>query len=249
MTTNTSAATPARPTYGNWVAQRSPGLGSAGLIASAILLGGGVLAMITLLVAGIVVALVVAAVTSLAFVAVGTPIGVTVLRRVAFGRQVRQRAHQGRTGVLTRSPRPHNRLPGMLGRTSLLEKNDAYGNPFVVIKNPRKRGLFTIVARCIAEGPALQDQARLNQWVGGYAGVLSSLGAEPALVCAKAITDTAPDPGGRLESLVMNARAEGAPDLARAVMDECVRTYSETSSENVTYFELTFRGHGLSRRG
>ncbi|MFY0408697.1 SCO6880 family protein, partial [Solicola sp. PLA-1-18] len=25
--------------------------------------------------------------------------------------------------------------------------------------------------------------------------------------------------------------------------------YSETSSENVTYFELTFRGHGLSRRG
>ncbi|TCI96378.1 SCO6880 family protein [Aeromicrobium sp. IC_218] len=244
-----SQAVPDRPTYGNWVAQRSPGLGSLGLLATVILMGGGVVAMLTVMIAGLVAALVVAAVAATVAVAVGTPVGVTLLRRLGFARQVRRRTHQGRSGAFSKAKAPHVRLPGMLARTTLLERNDAFGNPFAVLKNPRKGGLFTIVARCVAEGPALQDQERLNQWVGGYARLLGSMSQEPALICAKTITDTAPDPGGRLESMVAQARATNSPALARQVMDECVRTYSVTSSENVTYLELTFRGRGLSRRG
>lgn len=238
-----------RRTYGNWVQQRSPGLGSLGLAASLLLVGGAVVSMLTLMVFDLVTAIVVLSVFASAAVAVGTPVGVTVLRRVGFTRQVRRRSHQGRSGVFAKTKRPHTRLPGMLGRVTVLERNDPFGNPFAVLHNPRKSGLYTVVARCVAEGPALQDQARLDQWVGGYANLLGSLAQEPALMCAKAIVDTAPDPGGRLESMVTQARSSSSPDLARQVMDECVRTYSETSSENVTYLEVTFRGRGLSRRG
>ncbi len=244
-----TAAETKRRTYGNWVQQRSPGLGSLGLLASCLLIAGVIVAMLTVMVFDLMAAVIVLAVFASAAVAVGTPVGVTLLRRMGFSRQVRRRAHQGRSGVFSKSKQPHNRLPGMLGRTTLLERNDPFGNPFAVVHNPRKNGLYTIVARCVAEGPALQDQERLDRWVAGYATLLGSLSQESALVCAKAIVDTAPDPGGRLESMVSQARASTSPALARSVMDECVRTYSETSSENVTYFELTFRGRGLSRRG
>lgn len=238
-----------RPTYGNWIQQRSAGIGGAGLIGTGCLLAGLVFALLALMIGGVVPALVMLAVFAVAFTATGTPVGRTVARRVGFIRQRGAGEHQWRSGLFGRNKNPAIRLPGMLGKTSLLEKNDAFGNPFAVIKNPRRGGLYTIVARCVAEGPSMQDQDRINGWVSGFGRVLAATGQEGALVCAKAITDTAPDPGGRLSAMVHSLRDPNAPSVARTVMDECLADYPTASSENVTYLELTFRGRGLHRKG
>lgn len=242
-------STTTRPTYGNWIMQRSAGLGGAGLLGTGCLLTGLVFALLALMIGGLRPALVMLVLAGVAFTATGTPIGRKLARRAGFTRQRRAGEHQWRSGVFTQNKDAAIRLPGMLGKTTLLERADAFGNPFVVIKNPRKGGLYTIVARCIAEGPWMQDQDRINGWVASFGRVLASTGQESALVCAKAITDTSPDPGGRLGSMVRTMRAPNAPSVASAVMEECLADYPSASSENVTYLELTFRGRGLHRKG
>lgn len=236
--------------FGNWVEQKSPGLAGAGMVGTAVLFGGLVATMLSSFFLGLKGAAVVAVVSVVLFTATGTPLGRRVARGVGYSRQRRAGEHQWRSGVFSRNRNPSMRLPGLLGRTSLVEKTDTFGEPFVVIKNPLKGGLYTIVARCIADGPGLQDMERLNTWVSGYSRVLTMMGQEPGLVCAKAIGDTSPDPGNRLASMVdgLIPKDQAIPDLARNTMAECVADYPTTSSENVTYVELTFRGKALSRR-
>jgi len=248
MTTNPAVA-PTRPTYGNWIAQRSPGILGAGLIGTVVLLAGLVFTMLGLVALGWRAAFVLAVVFALAFTGTGTPAGRILGRRVAYVRARRRGEHQWRSGMFTLNKKPSNRLPGMLGKTTLLSKDDAFGQPFAVIKNPRLGGLYTVVARCTAEGPSMQDRERIDGWVAGYSRVLASCGQERAVICAKAITDTAPDPGGRLHAMVGALRDPSGPPLARQIMDECVADYPAASSENTTYLELTFRGRLLNRKG
>lgn len=239
----------AHRTYGNWFAVRSPGLGNAGIIGTIIIISGLLLLMFALMIGGIQAGLIVAVLVGAAYGVVGTPFGKWVANHIVYERQVNRREHQWRSGVFSRNKMPNMRLPGMLGKMTLLGKADPFGNEFAVIKNPRKGGLYTVVAKCIAEGPSLQDQHKIDVWVANWGMVLASTASEPALVCAKAITDTAPDPGGRLGALVTSARVPNSPGIAQQVMDECVRTYPSASSENVTYVELVFRGQDLHKKG
>ena len=207
------------------------------------------LSLMGLLVGGWKLAVVLAAVTAVAFTLTGTPVGSALGLRAA-GLGARQKGeHQWRSGLFSRNRREQMRLPGLLGRIELIEYQDVYGNPFAVLKHPKAGGLYTIVARCEAEGPLMQDEDRVNAWVAGFGQVLASAGQESALVAAKAITDTAPDPGGRLGAMVRGMRVENSPSLAQQVMDECVEQYPASSSHNMTYFELTFRGRLLHRKG
>lgn len=154
--------------------------------------------------------------------------------------------------MFSRNVEPEIRLPGMLGGVELLERADAFGahgERFAVLKNPRNGGMYTIVVRCVADGPWMQDQPQIDAWVGAYANVLASMGHDRAIVCGKAITDTAPDPGGKLSNMVGAGRSAAAPSLAREVIDQVVAAAPATSSENVTYIELTFRGRDLHRKG
>lgn len=247
-TAETAAESGRRITYGNWVEQRSAGIGSAGLVGTAVLMGGLIVVMLTMLFAGLTAALVMLLMVAVVFTLTGTPVGKRLARRIGFARAKAAGEHQWRSGVFSKNPPNATRLPGMLGRLSLIEKADPFGTPFAVVKNPIK-GLYTIVAKCVPDGPWMEDQDRLNAWVGNYSGVLSACGQEPALVAAKAIVDTAPDPGGRLASMVNDLTVDGAPAIAKQVMAECVENYPLTSSENTTYFELTFSGRGLHRKG
>ena len=95
----------------------------------------------------------------------------------------------------------------------------------------------------------MQDQHRVDGWVANYSAVQSACGQETGLVCAKAITDTAPDPGGRLAAMVTSLRSPDSPELAQAVMAECVADLPAASSDNVTYIELTFLGRAINRKG
>jgi hypothetical protein len=243
-----TAAAAARPLYGNWVERRSPGIGSIGLLGTVILLGALVGPVLAMAFSNWQVAAGVAAAFLVAFTFAGTPFGSLMIKVIVFHRQVDARENQWRSGVFTRNKHNQVRLPGMLGATTLLSHDDAFGNEFAVVKSSLK-GLYTVVARCVAEGPSLQDQARIDSWVASYGGLLAACGQEPALACAKAIVDTAPDVGGRLGASVRAVRSPASPQLARDVMDEIVRTYPVAASSNVTYVELTFRGRGLSRLG
>lgn len=250
MSTTEKEAAPATPRFGHWVEQRSPGLGGAGLIGTAVGFGGLVLTMLALFFGGPKAAVVTLLVSVVAFTLTGTPVGRKMARRIGYTRQRNHREHQWRSGVLSRNRNPAIRLPGMLGRTSLLEKDDPFGQPFAVVKNPLGGGLYTVVVRCVSDGPWLQDATQLNNWVAGYSRVLTTMGHEQGLVAAKAITDTGPDPGHQLASMVASLMPTDrpVPELARNTMAECVADYPQMNSENVTYLELTFRGRALNRR-
>lgn len=235
-----------RPTYGNWIPSRSPGLFGAGLLGTVVLFAGLLTALLTLLAAGPRAAVVVALVGAAGFAAVGTPAGSWMVRRVGYGWASLRGETTHHSGVLTRNPDPAMRLPGLLGRSTLLTASDPFSE-FVVIKSVG--GLYTMVVRCSAEGPLMQDQERVDGWVARWSGLLSSAGQESGLVAAKAITDTAPDPGGRLPVMVNALRSPHSPELARQVMAETVADLPAASSDNVTYLEMTFRGRALNRKG
>lgn len=246
MSTSTSRE---RPTYGNWIERRSPGIAGSGMLGTAIIIGGMIVTLFGLMLLGYQAALVLVAIFALAFFAFGTKNGKRLAIRTGSMRARRRGEHQFRSGLFSKNKKPHLRLPGMAAKMELLEYTDPYGNPFAVVKYPKLGGLYTIVARAVPEGPAMQDADTVDGWVAGYARVLESCGQETALVAAKAITDTAPDPGGRLGAMVTSMRADGSPDIARQIMDECVRDYPAASSENATYLELTFKGRELNRKG
>lgn len=244
----TATATP-RPTYGNWVKQRSPGLGGVGVLGMVVGLGGGLLTIFAMLIGGLKVALVVLAFVVVLFLLAGTPLGIALAEVVGFLRSKKAAENQWRSGVFSFNSDPSTRLPGVLGTTTLLTREDVFGGEFVVVKNPLRGGLYTVIVRCMAEGPSMQDQDQINNWVAGWSAVLTNSSQENGLVCAKAISDTAPDPGGRLEAQVRSQRSASSPDVARRVMDEIVSAYPAASSDNVTYVEFTFRGRALSKRG
>lgn len=235
-----------RPTYGNWFAQKSPGLFGAGLFATVLLFVGVIFSLGGLLFGGWRVGLVLLIAFGLGYVATGTPVGASVHRGVLYRRAKSAQDTEFRSGPLSKKRNPENRLPGLLGKTKLLHQRDTFGQPFAVIKSPGN--MWTIVARCSADGPWLQDQDRINSWVANYSVMLSAFAQEQGLLCVKVITDTAPDPGGRLGSMVRSMREASAPLLARMVIDECVAELPATSSENHTYIELTYRGRQLSRK-
>jgi hypothetical protein len=240
-----------RPLYGNWIQQASAGLKGAGTIGTGVLLAGMALTMGCLIIGGPKAGIVGAAIGAAAFVTT-TKAFRGIGRRVGFTIQRGRGEHQWRSGVFSRNSEPETRLPGMLGGVELLERADAFGahgERFAVLKNPRNGGLYTVVARCIADGPWMQDQGQINTWVAAYSHVLASLGHEQAVVCGKAITDTAPDPGGKLATMIASGRAAGAPSIATQVIDQVVAAAPATSSDNVTYVEITFRGRDLHRKG
>src|SRR3954454_19193376 len=130
-----------RPTYGNWILSRSPGLFGAGLLGTVVLLVALLTALLTLLALGPVPALVVAGLGAVGFTAVGTPVGSWVLRRATSGWATLQGDTVHRSGVHTRKADPAVRLPGMLGRSTLLSASDPFSE-FVVVKSTG--GLYTM---------------------------------------------------------------------------------------------------------
>src|SRR3954471_1103179 len=123
-----------RPTYGNWIASRSPGLFGAGLLGTVVLFAGILAALLTLLAAGPVAAAAVAVLAGLGFTAFGTPLGSWVARRVLYGRAVARGETSWRSGVLSGDRNPRSRLPGLLGRSELLTASDPFSE-FVVVKS------------------------------------------------------------------------------------------------------------------
>ena len=61
--------------FGNWIEQRSPGIGGLGLVATGVFFGGVVIALVALLFGGLLAAGVVLAVAAVVVTATGTTLG------------------------------------------------------------------------------------------------------------------------------------------------------------------------------
>jgi hypothetical protein len=225
---------------------QAPGLLGTGPLPTALLLGTPLAAMLALLAHGPLTAALVALAGVTGSLWTATPIGAGLAKRGLWA------AHRARGGDVQLSgmcaPGPvEHRLPGVLAGTRMLSAADPGGQEFAVLAHPRD--LWTIVAICAADSPALMDAEHVDARVAGFARLLSAAGAEPGLVCLKTITETTPADPEALRDLVRVNRSRNSPTLARKVMDECAADYPIGTWRERTFVEVTFRGRVLNGTG
>jgi hypothetical protein len=242
-------------TYGNWRRPRSAGLWHLGLLASAALILGLIVAVCIVAFVGLIPGLVVFAVLAPFFMVGLRPDqhGQTPLQRsgVRLGRRRARagRSHQYRSGPLGYTPLGSYQLPGLLSSTLLSEARDAYDRPFGVLVHPWA-GHLTIVIETEPDGAALVDQPQVDQWVAHYGHWLGALSQEPGLISAQVSVETAPDPGTRLRHAVAERRDPNAPRVALDTLDEIVNSYPSGAADLKARVALTFdMNHGGQKRG
>jgi hypothetical protein len=240
------------PTYGNWRRPRKAGLGSLGLVGTVGMFGGLVLVLLASLISldsAVVVGIPLA--VTLAPLAIRTQDGRNVYNmaavRIGWLRRKSERQHLYVSGPLSARPGGRFRPPGLLSRATMLEGRDPYDRPFGVLYH-RNRNLYTLVISCEPDGGSLVDPDQVDTWVALWGEWLAQLAHEPGLRGASLVVETAPDPGTRLATEVLGRISPDAPLAARAVMEEVVHNYPESSSEMNTYLTLTYAAPGGHRR-
>ncbi|WP_342746838.1 SCO6880 family protein [Georgenia soli] len=235
----------ARRTYGNWRRPTSPGLMGLGSIGTVLLLGGLVLVVITVMVAGLwqAVTLFTVMVLALALLVVRDRHGRSLLSRIGARTgwwAARSRgAHLYSSGPLGRALWGTFQLPGLVAATRLSEHTDSYGRRFALLYTPAS-GHYSVVLGAEPDGAALVDQEQIDAWVADWGHWLANLGDEPSLEAASVTIETAPDTGTRLRREVMTHMDPSAPEFARAMLTQAVERYPAGSSTVKAYVALTF---------
>ena len=236
-------------TYGNWRQPTSPGLMGLGSVGTAILVGGLVMVVITVAVAGTAKAMVLAAILGgfLLLLVTKDRHGRNLLSRGAARAgwwAARSRgSHLYRSGPLGRALWGTFQLPGLVAPSRLSEHTDSYGRPFALLYVPAT-GNYTVVLGTEPDGAALVDGEQIDLWVSDWGHWLATLADEPGLEAASVTIETAPDSGLRLHREVEMNIDENAPAFARAMLAEVVQRYPLGSSTVKAYVALTFTAAG-----
>lgn len=231
--------------YGGWRLPKSPGIMGFDLLSSGVLVGALVLCIFTLMLAGFLPTIVVAAIS-------GALLSLLIkknahhesglqrlLVRLAWRQSRLASSNHYRSGPLGKSRWGTFQLPGLLANTRLHEYIDAWGRPFALLELPT-RGHYSISFRVEPEGSSLVDQDQVNRWVGRYAAVLKQLGDEPGLIAAQITVETAPDSGSRLRRYVTGRIDTNAPEVSKAMLREVVDSYPAGSASVRIWVALTF---------
>ena len=242
MTGTTSTAEPR--TYGNWRRPTSPGIGSLGLLATLVLLGGTVTAVIAAMVfwpAAVAVVVVTAAI--LVPLALcdrhGRNVFQRLLPRLAAARAARRGFDLYRSGPLSRIPHGRCRLPGIAAGIDALDASDAWGRPFAVLSHPHL-GQVSATLAAASDGAALVDTAEVDNRVAHWGAWLGDLGHEPGLVACAVTIESAPDTGSRLRREVDHNVDPASPALARTVLAQVTDIYPTGSAAMACYITLTW---------
>jgi hypothetical protein len=244
MSTTDVAAKREFRTYGGWRRPGRPGLGQLGF-APTILLFTGLLAAIAAMAFSLRLAIAVA----LAFATVLAPVVVSDSHHRSALQGLAARAwwlmgrcagrHLYRSGPTGALPTARWSLPGLgaaIGATSAV---DAAGRPFALLHHAGKH-TATAVIQTSPEGASLVDDDTVDHWVASWGEFLAALGQEPSLVGASVTIETAPDPGTRLATELHRRMKPNAPDLARSVLEEILRTYPRSSAVTTARIALTW---------
>lgn len=234
-------------TYGNWRRPTSPGILGLGSVGTAALLGGLIVVVIVVMVAGILEATITAAVLGGVMLAVLTKDahGKNLISRTGARAAWLSARSRGtniyRSGPLGRALWGTYQLPGLAAATRLTEHTDSYGRPFALLRTPSPLGVsYSIVIGTEPDGAALVDQEQIDIWVADWGHWLANLADEPGIEAASVTIETAPDSGTRLRREVALNVDEEAPAFARQMLSEVVDRYPAGSSTVKAYVALTF---------
>lgn len=232
-------------TYGNWRKPMSAGIGSFGLLGTAVVFGGLIAVIVANALGGLLASGVVA-------VLVAAALGVVVVRD-RHGRSIGQRAavaagwartraagaHLYRAGPLGRTPYGQFQLPGLLAASRLTEHFDSYARPFALLSVPAT-GHHTVVLATEPDGAGGVDSEQVDAWVAHWGMWIATLGDEPGLVAMSVTVETAPDSGTRLRrEIALHADADAHP-VAQAMLAEVAATYPAGSATVKAWVALTF---------
>lgn len=232
-------------TYGNWRRPTSPGILGLGSVGTVALLGGLIFVVITVMVAGLLEAVILAGVLGAVMLAVLTrdSHGKNALSRggarVAWWSARSRGTNVYRSGPLGRALWGTYQLPGIAAPTRLSEHRDAYGRPFALVHTPAT-GSYAVVIGTEPDGAALVDQEQIDVWVADWGHWLANLGDEPGVEAASVTIETAPDSGTRLRREVRLNVDQDAPAFAQAMLAEVVDHYPAGSSTVKAYVAITF---------
>ncbi|WP_207204673.1 SCO6880 family protein [Sanguibacter massiliensis] len=232
-------------TYGNWRRPTSPGLMGLGSVGTVALLGGLIVVVVTVMIAGLLEAVVMATVLGVGMLA--------IVAKDAHGKNALSRggaragfwaARSRRSNIYRSGPLGHAlwgtyQLPGIAAPTRLSEHLDSYGRPFALVHTPAT-GSFAVVIGTEPDGAALVDQEQIDVWVADWGHWLANLGDEPGVEAASVTIETAPDSGTRLRREVASNLDQDAPAFAQAMLREAVAHYPAGSSTVKAYVAITF---------
>lgn len=244
-------------TYGNWRRPTSPGILGLGAVGTAMLLAGLIAVVITVMVATLLEAAILAGVLGLVMLAVVT--------KDAHGKNAISRSgarlgwwwtrsrgtHLYRSGPLGQALWGTYQLPGLAAPIRLSEHADSYERRFALLYTPAT-GSYAVVIGTEPDGAALVDAEQIDMWVAHWGHWLASLGEEPGIEAASVTIETAPDSGTRLRREVHSNVDEDAPAFARQMLREVVDRYPVGSSTVKAYVTITFNAAqraGGKRRG
>lgn len=238
-------------TYGNWRKPQSRGLVGLGSVGTGILLGGLILVIVTVMVADLLRALIVATVLGAIMLAVvtkdahGKSAVSRVAARAAWSTSRSRGTHLYRSGPLGRTPWGTYQLPGLAAPTRLSEAQDSYGRPFALLHTPAT-GNYTVVIGTEPDGASLVDSEQVDTWVADWGHWLATLAVEPGVEAASVTIEAAPDSGTRLRREVEMNSDDEAPAFAREMLREVVLAYPVGSSTIKAYVALTFLASSTS---
>lgn len=233
------------PSYGNWRVPRSAGLGDLGAIGTGIVMAGLLLGIISFAIWGLFAGLGVLAVAGVLvlLLTVKDKHGQSVVDRFATRMNFRLARSSGanlyRSGPLGVTEWGMYQLPGLAAKSRLYEFNDSYNRPFAMLHVPTTNH-FTVIFSTEPDGASLVDPEQVDAWVANWGGWLAGLGDEAGLEAATVTVETAPDSGYRLRNEVEMNIDENAPEAAKAILREVIRTYPEGSATVRAWVSLTF---------
>ena len=233
MAADTSA--PRARTYGNWRRPATAGIAGLGALGTAILMGGLVVTIISMMIGGLLGGLVVALILGigLMLLLIKDKHSKSALQRLStrIGWQRAKMAKHNlyRSGPIGRTAWGKFQLPGLLAPSQLSEFQDSYGRPFALLYYPSTKH-YTIAINAEPDGASLVDQEQVDIWVAHWGQWLAGLGHEPGIVAASVTVESAPDTGTRLRREVMQNMQQGSPPISRAMLTEVVQTYPEGSA-------------------
>lgn len=237
-------------TYGGWRRSRGIGLLGLGLSGTLTLLG---VALVVIVAAQISPRLLlwIAPLAGLVVVTTvvhfnGEPIGMFVVQRVRWWIGRVRGYTRYKSGVLVEHPRAWA-LPGVLAPLSLLSADDGFGSTYGVVWN-RRTGELTATLLVAPASIWLADTEEVDGWVARWGTWLARLGYMPYIKHVAVTVDTAPEPGSTLADQVREALDPEAPQEARQIMEELVRTAPAAAAEAHTRVSITFVPQGFASR-
>ncbi|WP_307800134.1 SCO6880 family protein [Actinomadura nitritigenes] len=168
----------------------------------------------------------------------GVPLALLLLARCRWRWAVLRGHNRYRAGVVIDHPRAFQ-LPGVLAPLTLLSAEDGYGGRYGIVWD-RRTGLLTATLRVVPASTWLADRADADTWVAAWGGWLAALGHMPAVRWVTVTIDTAPEPGSTLVDTVDKAIDPAAPEAARTIMSELVRTAPAAAADVDTRVSVTF---------